>query len=405
MRRPEVLTLFFLLLGITYSTSKFNTGVSAADAEIDLPFQSSTSKRIQPSYWRKLIPVGNLITTEKVALGQALFFDKRISADGSISCAACHDPAAAFTSKEAVAIGMNGQKGTRNAPTILNAMFSESYFWDGRARSLEEQVKQPLLNSVEMGMQNEAALTERVSSIDEYRRRFRRVFPREGITLETIARAIAAYERTLLSRDSPFDRFLQGEQSAMTVNQQNGWKLFRGKAKCIECHTHSASTPFFTDFKFYNTGVMAQGQGFESIAFREVSTKTESAAAGALAHTPEFSELGRFLVTRQPKDIGAFKTPTLRDIELTGPYMHNGSIKTILEVIRFYNQGGVKNPYLNEKMQPLDLTDAEISNLVEFLRALTSDDVLRMTQSTTPQSRTPVKLPTLRSSSAASVRK
>lgn len=324
------------------------------------------------------------LTTERSVLGEKLFFDTGLSKDRTVSCATCHDPASAFAGGDAAAIGVREQKATRNAPTLMNSAFSPSYFWDGRVITLEEQAKQPLLSDKEMGMQNEAALVERVAAVGEYRERFQRLFPHSGITLDTIASAIAAYERTLVSRNSPFDRFIAGDKSAISDAQKQGWELFKGKAKCIDCHAFSASSPFFTDHKFYNTGVGATGESLE-IVVKRIPSKNWDAAS--LAHQPAFSDLGRFLVTRKPSDIGAFKTPSLRDVELTGPYMHNGSIKTLLDVLKFYNEGGIRNPHLHKKMQPLYLTDAEINNLAEFLRSLTSDEVLRMVQSTKPQTR------------------
>ena len=361
------------------------------------PVFDSQNSQALPSVLRAKKPPTNTISNEKILLGKELYFDKRLSLDGTVSCATCHDPAAAFTSKEALAIGINGQKGTRNAPTLLNSIFSESYFWDGRVRTLEEQVKQPLLNPAEMGMKDEAALIKRLNSIDEYRLRFRRIFPRTGINLETVAKAIAAYERTLLSNDAPFDRFIAGDRNAISEHQRRGWELFRGKAKCIECHAFSTSSPIFTDFKFYNTGIAARSQDLEDSHRRaekiRLSRRSDKLDSSLLAHQPEFSDLGRFLVTNELKDIGAFKTPTLRDVELTGPYMHNGSIKTLLEVVRFYNRGGEKNPNLDEKMRILNLNDEEMSDLVEFLRSLTSDVVLRRVQSSKPQTRLPVVIP------------
>jgi len=328
------------------------------------------------------------VSKERIALGQTLFFDKRLSADGTTSCASCHDPATAFTSKDAIAVGIMGRSGTRNVPTIINAKFSASFFWDGRARTLEEQVKQPLLNANEMGLESEAQLVNRLSSIPEYVKHFRRIFPKSGITLDTVAAAIAAYERTLVSINSPFDRFLKGDRNAITDNQKAGWAIFREKAKCIECHSFSASSPLFTDFNFYNTGTAVSNPKFAGVVQRAAEIKARtSAEAGSLAHDPDFSELGRFLVTHDDKDMGAFKTPTLRNIELTGPYMHDGSIKTLLDVVRFYNDGGRKNPHLHQRMQPLHLNEKEINDLVEFLRSLTSDDVLRQVQSSKPQTR------------------
>jgi len=323
-----------------------------------------------------------------VTIGARIFADPGLSASGDLACATCHDPAAAFASKDTVAIGVRSKMGTRNVPTILNAKFGETFFWDGRVRTLEEQAKQPLLNVSEMGFESEAALVNRLSSIAEYQKQFRRFFPSDVITLDTVAKAIAAYERTLVSNNSPFDRFIKGDQHAITENQKAGWLLFKGKAKCIECHTFSAPAQLFTDFKFYNTGVARRNDGFEKLTQQIGATKNFETSS--LAHQPEFSELGRFLVTNEKTDMGAFKTPTLRDVELTGPYMHNGSLRTLLDVVRFYNQGGQKNPNLNNKIHPLDLNENEINQLVEFLRSLTSDDVLRQVQTSTPQTRTAV---------------
>jgi cytochrome c peroxidase len=292
---------------------------------------------------------------------------------------------------------VRNNRGTRNAPTLLNVKFGASFFWDGRARTLEEQAREPLLNAAEMGLENEAARVARLSSIPQYKRAFRRVFPLEGIRMDTVAGAISAYERTLISGNSPFDRFIKGNHRALTANQKAGWELFKGKAKCIECHAFSTSSPFFTDFKFYNTGVVASDLDSSTLTQRadelRLRRRSESLSAGLLAHQAEFSELGRFLITQAEKDIGAFKTPTLRDIELTGPYMHNGSLRTLLDVIRFYNRGGQKNPYLDSKMRSLNLSESEMNELVEFLRALTCDDVLRRVQSSVPQTRAAVPLP------------
>jgi cytochrome c peroxidase len=330
---------------------------------------------------------------ESVELGKVLFFDTRLSENGTVSCATCHDPASAFASRDAVTTGVNNQKGTRNAPTLLNSAFSKSYFWDGRAATLEEQAKQPLLADSEMGMKTEAALVKRISGIPEYRKRFRRAFPREGITLDSVAKAIAAFERTLVSRNSPFDRFLSGDTKAITERQKQGWELFKGKAKCAECHVHSTASPFFSDEKFYNTGIRTKDLKFETLVQRAEGLRVQSKHAPpdstVLAHNPHFSDLGRFLITLDSRDLGAFKTPTLRDIELTGPYMHDGSIRTLLDVVRFYNQGGLKNPQLDTKITPLNLTEEELSAIVDFLRSLTSDEILRLVQRSKPQTRDP----------------
>jgi cytochrome c peroxidase len=339
--------------------------------------------------WRKKFPTGNPISSRKVELGRELFFDKRLSIDGTVSCASCHDPAVAFTDSQALALGARGKLGTRNTPTVLNAVFSEALFWDGRARSLEEQAKHPLLSSFEMDMGSAEELTKRLSAILEYRRQFTQVFKSQGITIDTIAKAIVTYERTLLSANSPFDRFLAGNNTAISDAQKRGWELFKGKAKCIECHTHSKNNPLFTDFKFHNTGVAAVDIVFDKLA-RSVAESAADTDLTELAHSDGFTELGRFVVTRRQVDIGAFKTPTLRDVELTSPYMHNGSLRTLIDVVQYYNRGGNSNSRLDRLVQPLHLSDDEVNDLVQFMRALTSDDVLRMCQTTPPQTRTAV---------------
>jgi cytochrome c peroxidase len=340
---------------------------------------------IPAGLWRKRIPADNPLTAEKVSLGRALYFDKRLSADGTVSCATCHDPATAFADQNTLTVGVAGRRGLRNSPTVLNAMFSRELFADGRARSLEEQAVEPLLSPSEMGMQTREALLARVSAIPEYRRQFAKVFGARGLTVEAVAKAVAAFERTQLSGNSPFDRFMEGDEGAVTAAQKRGWALFRGKARCIKCHAFDASSPFFTDFRFHNTGVATRGVDFSELS--RLAAASGGRSPDPRPHTAGVSELGRFLVTDRPEDLGAFKTPTLRDVELTTPYMHNGSEKTLLDVVRFYNRGGVTNPSLDARMRPLQLTDAEMNDLVEFMRALTSDDVLRQAQRTQPQTR------------------
>jgi len=391
-RRPEsiflvVATYFVVVTAFAGQISgQFSEKRATAPAEI---FRVPTG--ITNGTWRERIPPNNPVTSAKVTLGQALFFDKRFSADGTVSCATCHDPANAFTDHNAVAVGVSGKTGTRNVPTILNAMFSERLFWDGRALTLEEQAKQPLTNKFEMGMGSYDAVVARLAAIPQYRRAFRLAFEKEGLTIDTITKAIASFERTQLSGNSPFDRFITGTHDAITEAQKRGWLLFQGRAKCIECHNYSMESPFFSDFNFHNTGIGLFDKNLESLINRLTELqRTNDQGLSLLTHTEGVSELGRYLVTLNPKDIGVFKTATLRDIELTGPYMHNGSQKTLLDVVKFYVKGGKPNPNLDERMLPLNLTDQEINDLVEFLRALTSDDILRETQSARPQIRTAV---------------
>jgi cytochrome c peroxidase len=368
--------------------------VSAAAPE-KANFQTAVPKGLPEDLYRELIPADNHMTAEKVALGEKLYFDKRLSVDMTVSCATCHDPAFAFTDSSSVGIGIEMKKGARNSPTILNTMFNELQFWDGRAPSLEEQAKMPLVNPIEMGMKDHDAVVARVRAASEYQQLFAKVFGNQGITIDTIAKAIAAFERTQLSGDSPFDRFIAGDQSAISESAKRGWDLFNNKARCISCHAFNQSSPFFSDFKFHNIGVAAKDQNFAQLARKAqqilLQGKNREQTLDELALSPGFSELGRYLITGQPKDIGAFKTSMLRDIELTAPYMHNGSEKTLLDVVNFYDRGGEVNPNLDGGMRPLKLTDAEKNDLVEFMKALTSDNIRRKMQAATPQTRVQMK--------------
>jgi len=381
---PTLLCILVLSL-----QSLFSPYASQSEAQRAKTITVQVPLGINKSLWRKRIPKDNPLSVEKVALGRALYFDKRLSIDGTVSCATCHDPALAFTDAKVVAVGGRDRRGIRNAPTILNTVFNETFFWDGRATSLEDQVRHPLLSSFEMGMTNDRELTARLSAIPEYQRQFKRVFQSEALTIDTISKAIAAYERTLLSGNSPFDRFIAEQQTALTEAQKRGLTLFKGKAKCIECHTYSPQNPFLTDFKFHNTGVAVADTALDELV-RGFLKSSHDTSGTVLAHPAGFSELGRFAVTLQDVDVGAFKTPTLRDIELTSPYMHDGSIKTLIDVLQFYNRGGNANRYLDKRIQALQLTDAEVNDLVEFLRSLTSDEVLRQCQTMMPQTRTAV---------------
>ncbi len=342
-----------------------------------------------------MIPVDNPMTPQKIELGRELFFDKRLSDDRTVSCATCHDPAIALTTADPVSIGIRNQKTARNAPTVFNSMFNELQFWDGRAVSLEEQSKGPLTNPLEMGMKDHDAVVARVKSIPEYAPKFTAVFWSEGITIDTVAKAIAAFERTQLSGNAPFDRFMAGDAAAISASARRGWDLFNGKARCISCHAWNPSSPFFTDFKFHNVGVAAKDRNFTALAREALrvlqSNKNLEATLDELALREGTSELGRFLITRQPRDIGAFKTPTLRDIELTAPYFHNGSEKTLLDAVNFYDKGGEPNPNLDGGIRKLSLTDAEKADLVEFLKTLTSDDVRGAMLNQKPQTREPAR--------------
>jgi cytochrome c peroxidase len=315
---------------------------------------------------------GKAATKETIALGEKLFNDKRLSADDSVACATCHDPKKGFTDALPVSEGIKKQKGTRNAPTVLNAMFNGTQFWDGRAKDLEEQAGLPILNPIEMGMSDQAAVVAKLKSIPEYVTEFKAVFNRE-ITYADLSAAIAAFERTQFSGDAAFDKFIMGDDKALNASAKRGWALFNGKARCNTCHAGNAVSPLFSDQKFHNIGIAAHKTNFVELAREglKVVRTGDQKQIDELALQSKFSELGRFLVTKNENDIGAFKTPTLRNIGITGPYMHDGSLATLWDVMDHYNKGGVQNPFIDGGMQRLGLTEPEIDDLVELMFAFT----------------------------------
>ena len=330
------------------------------------------------------IPANNPQTPAKIELGDKLFHDKRFSVDGTVSCAKCHDERQAFTDNLAVSVGHNGLTGTRNAPTVLNAAFNKSQFWDGREPDLEGQSKQPLINPVEHGLANYEPILEIIRKDPDYPAAFQSVFgvSSEKITIDHIAKAIASFERTLVSGNSPFDRYyFKGQTDAMTDAQIRGFNLFVGQGRCVSCHTIEQDQALFTDGRFHNIGV-----GINRIqediprltkAFLEAKNKGGNVDVMVLSDKKS-SELGRFAVTDELNQIGAFKTPTLRNIELTASYMHDGSLLTLKEVMIHYNNGGLTkaddhvNDFLSGGIRPLNLTDTQLEDLVAFMKALTS---------------------------------
>jgi cytochrome c peroxidase len=324
--------------------------------------------KLPPEVLPLFIPEDNPITLNKIELGKRLYFDKRLSLDSTVSCATCHNPKLGFSDGKKVAEGIKGQKGVRNSPTVLNAAFYDEQFWDGRVSTLEEQAKQPLVNPVEMGFPSHNELIKRLQTLSEYREGFQKAFGTKNFTIDHLVQAIASFERTLVTLNSPFDQFIAGKEDAISQEAKRGFELFRGKGRCITCHEFTPSYPFFTDNKYHNIGVAIHGRNFVALA-RKAAQESDIAK---LAHEEGASELGRFLVTRQNHDIGAFKTPTLRNIELTAPYMHDGSLKSLEEVIDFYDKGGEPNPYLDGGIRPLHLTEQEKNDLIAFMKSLTS---------------------------------
>jgi len=320
------------------------------------------------------IPEDNPVTAAKIELGQKLYFDPRLSQDDTISCATCHDPRKGFADARKVSLGVGGSAGVRNSPTVLNAAYFDEQFWDGRVATLEDQAVGPPLNPVEMAMPNPEEIEKKLRGIAEYGPLFEKAFESPGITYKRMGQAIASFERTLLSFSAPIDRFLAGDATAISPVALKGWVLFNSKARCNLCHGHVSEMPTFSDNLYHNLGV-----GAEAPAFAELAQRAAAAEGDLPALTDDLRAhlLGRFLVTQQKADIGAFKTPGLRNVELTAPYMHDGSEATLEAVVEFYNKGGAANPFLDELMQPLNLTDEEQAQLVEFLKALTSDDLDR----------------------------
>lgn len=323
--------------------------------------------------WSYYVPLNNPMTAAKVELGRKLFFDVRLSADGQVSCSSCHDPKLAFGDGKPVAEGIGGKLGTRNSPSLFNAMFYPNQFWDGRAEGLEDQAIQPLTNPIEMGNASYDQVVARLKTLPEYVAEFRSVFGGE-VSIARVGQAISAFERTLVSGDSPFDRFNAGDQSAMSDSAKRGLTVFRGRGRCSRCHTFSEAMPFFTDFQYHNTGVAMNDPRFDKlsrIAFDVVDTEQGREVIDSLAQQPGGEELGRVRFSYVVFDIGAFRTPTLRNIALTAPYFHDGSARSLAEVVRFYNEGGKQNVAREWDLAPLALTEAEERDLIAFLESLT----------------------------------
>jgi cytochrome c peroxidase len=326
------------------------------------------------------IPEDNPLTQAKVDLGRKLYFDTRLSTDGAVACATCHDPRNGFADgrEGKTSAGVGGGLGTRNAPTVLNAAFLSDQFWDGRAATLEEQAVQPLTNPIEHGFPDPPAVVERIGELAEYRPLFKAAFGSEEVTIDRVGKAIANFERTIISLRAPIDRFLAGERDAISESARRGWDLFNGKARCNTCHGHVGAFPLFTDEDYHNIGVGTRKIDFDKVARQTATAVAAGKSVDELVLTDaEASELGRFIVSRENKHLGAFKTPQLRNVALTAPYMHDGSEATLRDVVEIYDRGGDQNPYLDGGMRPLGLTEQEKADLVELMRTFTSEDLGR----------------------------
>lgn len=287
-------------------------------------------------------PADNPQTPEKAELGKMLYFDTRLSRDYSISCATCHNPRKGYSDGLSRTVGFGRAELGRHSPTIINSAYNHTQFWDGRAATLEEQAKGPIMASGEMNTVSEKELVARLNKAEDYRKRFKNVFGK-GPSLDNIAKAIAAFERTIITKNAPFDKYVEGDKDALTAQQKRGLILFFGKASCVGCH----NGPNFTDNKFHNLGLEQQG--------------------------PLVTDDGRYAVTKKKTDIGKFKTPTLRNIAQTAPYMHDGSHRTLKEVVEYYNQGGGPGANRSDLIFPLHMNESEIEDVVAFLGSLTGE--------------------------------
>ena len=296
---------------------------------------------------------------ERVRLGRWLFYDTRLSADGTVSCATCHVPERAFSNGTRFARGMGGHAGRRKTPSFVNAAHTfvrNRFGWDGHAASLEEQSLLPIVNPIEMGSTASQIVTT-LSRIAGYAPYFERAFGDRRVTPQRVASALADYQRTRMSGNSAWDRWQSGDARALSPSARRGWDLFTGDAQCSRCHFG----PNFTDRAFHTLGV------------------------GWHAASKRFTDEGRGAITGRPSDRGAFKTPTLRDVARHPPYMHDGALPTLRDVILFYARGGVQNPYLDTQIRPLRLSSADIDALVDFLEALNGEGFMDRSPSAFPK--------------------
>jgi len=322
--------------------SRFKTRFAGLVAGIAL---SGTAAAFEPLPAQPPVPADNPMNAEKIELGRMLYFDPRLSVDGTVSCNSCHNVMTNGTDNRPVSVGVKGQKGGRSAPTVFNAAFLSAQFWDGRAATLEDQAKGPILNPIEMGMPSEKAVIERLKKIPEYVDRFETVFGKGGLTYDNIAKAIAAYERTLITPNSPFDRYLRGDKDALSESAKRGMKLFE-KVGCTACH----NGPNFSGPE------LPTGQGF----FQKFPTYTDNKYVKKYDF---LADKGRYEVTKKEEDKHMWRVPTLRNVALTAPYFHNGAVKTLDEAVRV-----MAKTQLNR-----DLSRKEVRDIVAFLEALTGE--------------------------------
>jgi len=338
------------------------------------------------------VPPDNPQSPEKIALGNKLFHDKHFSADGTVSCSTCHNDAKAFTdSPLKTSLGIGGQLGTRNAPTIVNAAYFQTLFWDGRTYSLEDQSRIPPFSAIEMGLTSYEPFLDYLRGDNAYAEAFKKVFGVEGemLTIEHVKKAIASYERSLISGNSPFDRWYFGhEGSAISEASKRGFEVFVGQGRCVACHVIEQDHALFTDNRYHNVGVGINKIQEEVPRFVDEFQRPRAQVNKLVLHDPKVSEFGRIAIKGVHFDqIGAFKTPSLRNIAVTAPYMHDGSLKTLKDVVKHFNDGGMSpgdpsvNLYISGGIRPLHLSDQQEDDLVAFLETLTSPEYAVETRS------------------------
>jgi cytochrome c peroxidase len=360
----------------------YPTQSSALDYEVQNTIDLADFNRIKQIGLPDPNGLINNAGNEKINLGKKLFFDRRLSHNDTISCAMCHIPEQGFTSNElSTAIGIEGRTVRRNTPTLLNVAYMQSLFLDARETSLEQQVWSPLLARNEMANPSIGFVLDKLKGLDEYRETFTKLFPQQGITMHSLGAAIAAYERSLTAADSRVDHMLYTAGDTQDdADLVAGLALFRGKGGCADCHSISENSALFTDQKLHNTGIGYLRSMGESELFRTIlvapgeSLEVHRDDVGP-NELDTMNDLGRYEITEDPADRWKYRTPSLRNIALTAPYMHNGSLATLREVVQFYNVGGVANPELDSLIKPLGLSKTEVEQLVYFLRQLTSPHV------------------------------
>lgn len=346
MVKAIILILFTAFATVACRTSERDKVDAAPASPVGVALEIKAPLGLPPAP----IPADNRPTANSVALGRRLFFETKLSVDNTLSCASCHQPSLNFSDGQTVAVGVGKQLGLRNSPTVLNAAYSLALFWDGRAGSLEQQAGDPIANPKEMNMSHDVC-AEKLNADQKYRDEFAKVFGPGVITMDKVKKAIAGFERTLLSGNSPFDRYQYGgEKAALNPAAARGLAVFTDpkRGNCATCHTIGVTFALFTDGQFHNLGAGMNSGG-------------------------ELTDLGRYVQTKSEADRGAFRTPSLRNVARTAPYMHDGSLKTLKDVIDFYVGGGNSNLQLDRQIKPLKLSARDGRDLVEFLEALTGE--------------------------------